>query len=134
MPGVAAGARGRLRDRRPTVDHRGDNPDRIGSEASFAALCGVAPIPASSGKITRHRLSRGGDRQANRALYLIACSRLATDPATRAYRDRRLADPDPRAAKSSKEVIRCLKRYIARTVYKALMTVNTSDAELGSVA
>jgi transposase len=67
----------------------GDNPDRISSEASFAALCGVAPIPASSGKTHRHRLSRGGDRQANRALHMIACTRLATCPKTRVYRDRR---------------------------------------------
>ena len=64
----------------------GDNPDRITSEASFAALCGVAPIPASSGKTNRHRLYRGGDRQANRALHMIACTRLATDPQTHAYR------------------------------------------------
>jgi transposase len=112
----------------------GDNPDRIRSEASFAALCGVAPIPASSGQIERHRLSHGGDRQANRALYLIACTRLATDAATRAYRDRRLSDPNPRATKSSKEVIRCLKRYIARTVYKALTSTNADEPNPAPVA
>lgn len=105
----------------------GDNPDRIGTEASFAALCGVAPVPASSGKLTRHRLSQGGDRQANRALYVIACTRLATDPTTRAYRDRRLSDPDPRATKTTKEVIRCLKRAIARQIYRIIQRELTSD-------
>lgn len=70
----------------------GDNPERVHSEAGFAALCGVAPVPASSGKTQRHRLCRGGDRQANRALYLIVCSRLATDQVTRAYRDRRIGN------------------------------------------
>ena len=63
----------------------GDNPDRISSEAAFAMLCGAAPIPASSGKTNRHRLNRGGDRNANCALHQIAINRLATDPATQAY-------------------------------------------------
>lgn len=103
----------------------GDNPDRITSEASFAALCGVAPIPASSGKTNRHRLSRGGDRQANRALHMIACTRLATDPQTRAYRDRRA-----REQLSPKDILRCLKRYLARQVYKALTSTNTERDEI----
>ncbi len=103
----------------------GDNPDRIHTEAAFAALCGVAPIPASSGKTDRHRLSRGGDRQANRALYLIVCSRLASNPATRAYRDRRRAQ-----GLSNPEIIRCLKRYLARTIYKALTSANTQQKDL----
>jgi transposase len=98
----------------------GDNPDRIGSEAAFAALCGVSPIPASSGRTNRHRLSRSGDRQANRALHLIACTRLATCARTRAYRDRRTHQ-----GLSTKDIIRCLKRYLARELYKALTTTNT---------
>lgn len=93
----------------------GDNPDRAHSEAAFAALCGVAPIPASSGRTTKHRLSRGGDRQANRALYLIVCTRLASCPRTRAYTTRRTAQ-----GLSKQDIIRCLKRYLAREIYKIL--------------
>src|SRR5690606_33909949 len=93
----------------------GDNPDRIGSEAAFAHLCGAAPIPASSGKTTgRHRLNRGGDRSANAALYRIVMSRLRWDPRTRDYVDRRT-----KQGRSKKEIIRCLKRYIAREVFTA---------------
>lgn len=94
----------------------GDNPDRLRSEASFAALCGVSPVPASSGKTTRHRLSRGGDRQANRALYVIVLTRMAHDQPTRDYAARARA-----AGKTSKEIIRQLKRYTARRLYKLLM-------------
>lgn len=90
----------------------GDNPDRIGSEAAFAMLCGAAPIPASSGKTNRYRLNRGGDRGANCALHQIAISRLATDPATRAYAAKRTAD-----GKTNKDILRCLKRAIAREVF-----------------
>jgi transposase len=70
----------------------GDNPERLASEGAFAHLCGAAPIPASSGKVTRYRLNRGGDRQANRALYLLAVGRMGWDPRTRAYVERRTAD------------------------------------------
>ncbi|MCW2943289.1 MAG: family transposase [Actinoallomurus sp.] len=98
----------------------GDNPDRLYSEASFASLCGVSPVPASSGKTTRHRLNRGGDRQANRALYVIALSRMAHDARTRDYVQRRTAE-----GLSKKEIIRCLKRYIARELYKILTTPKT---------
>jgi transposase len=94
----------------------GDNPDRLRSEAAFARLCGVAPLPASSGRTTRHRLSRGGDRDANRALYLLAIGRMGWDERTRAYVRRRTAE-----GLSKAEIIRCLKRYIAREVYQ-LMT------------
>ena len=94
----------------------GDNPGRLRSEAAFAHLCGVAPIPASSGKTNRHRLNRGGDRHANHALWRIAMVRLRYDPATRAYRDRRAKDQ-----KTNKDIMRCLKRYIAREVYRALL-------------
>ncbi|WP_425489538.1 IS110 family transposase [Nonomuraea typhae] len=93
----------------------GDNHDRLTSEAAFAMLCGVAPIPASSGKTTRHRLNRGGDRQANAALYRIALVRLRWDPRTRTYMDRRTQD-----GLSKKEIIRCLKRYIARELYQII--------------
>lgn len=93
----------------------GDNPDRLRSESAFAHLCGVAPIPASSGKTTRHRLNRGGDRAANAALYRIALCRLRWDPATRAYVERRT-----KQGRSKAEIIRCLKRYIAREVYAAI--------------
>lgn len=98
----------------------GDNPGRLRSEAAFAALCGVSPIPASSGKTSRHRLSRGGDRQANRALYMIVLGRLGRCPRTRAYVQRRTAQ-----GHTSKEIIRCLKRYLAREIYKALTRPDT---------
>jgi transposase len=94
----------------------GDNPERLHSEAAFASLCGVAPIPASSGKTHRHRLSRGGDRDANRALYLLALGRMSWDPRTRTYVDRRTAD-----GLSKPEIIRCLKRYLARELYSTLV-------------
>lgn len=90
----------------------GDNSDRIRSEAGFAALCGVSPVPASSGKVTRHRLNRGGDRAANSALHIIAIGRLRTDPRTKAYVARKIAE-----GHSKLEAIRCLKRYLAREVY-----------------
>jgi transposase len=83
----------------------GDNPERLGSEASYAALCGVSPVQASSGKTVRLRLNRGGDRQANAALYRIALSRLRWDPQTRAYLARRTAE-----GKTRREALRCLKR------------------------
>lgn len=93
----------------------GDNPDRIKSEAAFAALCGVSPVPASSGKVTRHRLNRGGDRAANSALHIIAIGRLRTDPRSQGYVARRISE-----GHSKLEAIRCLKRYIAREVYALL--------------
>jgi transposase len=101
----------------------GDNPDRLHSEAAFAALCGAAPVPASSGKTTRHRLSRGGDRQANRALHLITLTRIAHDPATRTYLQRRTAQ-----GKTKREIIRCLKRYIARQLYKIITNPHPAAA------
>jgi transposase len=94
----------------------GDNPDRITSEAAFAHLCGVAPIPASSGKNQNNfRLNRGGDRAASAALYRIVMCRLRYDEPTRAYVERRTMQ-----GKSKKQIIRCLKRYIAREVYTAI--------------
>lgn len=103
----------------------GDNPDRLRSEAAFAALCGVSPIPASSGKTTRHRLNRGGDRQANRALYMIVLGRMGWCPRTRAYVARRTAQ-----GQSAKEIIRSLKRYLAREIYKALTRTTTDRKDL----
>jgi transposase len=96
----------------------GGNPDRLVSEASFAALCGVSPIPASSGKTNRHRLNRGGDRQANAALHAVCLIRMQRDPATRAYVVRRTAE-----GLSKKDIMRCLKRYIARDLYRALTMI-----------
>jgi transposase len=90
----------------------GDNPDRLHSEASFAALCGVSPIEASSGKTRRRRLNRGGDRRANAALYRITLTRARSDQTTRNYLDRRTAD-----GKSRREAVRCIKRYVAREIY-----------------
>jgi transposase len=95
----------------------GDNSARMRSESAFAHLCGVAPLPASSGKSSRHRLNRGGDRQANYALYILAVTRMAWDPRTRAYATRRQAE-----GKTTKEIIRCLKRHIAREIYRLLVS------------
>jgi transposase len=93
----------------------GDNPDRIGNEAQFAALVGVAPIPASSGKTTRHRLSRGGDRNANHALYQVVLVRMASCQRTKDYVNKRTAE-----GKSKREIMRCLKRYAAREIYRQI--------------
>ena len=94
----------------------GDNPGRLRSEASFAAICGACPIPASSGKTVRDRLNRGGDRQANSALHEIARQRVMRDPETAEYAERARG-----RGKSDREVMRCLKRYVAREAYRALM-------------
>ena len=93
----------------------GENIERVHGESSFSMLCGASPIPASSGKTTRHRLNYGGDRQANRALHLIAVCRMRYCERTRAYVKRRTAE-----GKTKREIIRCLKRYIAREVYNTL--------------
>jgi transposase len=93
----------------------GQNIERLRGEAAFASLCGASPVPASSGKTTRHRLNYGGDRQANRSLHLIAVCRLRYCPRTRAYAKRRTAE-----GKTKAEIMRCLKRYIAREAYNAL--------------
>jgi transposase len=105
----------------------GDNTERLQSEASFAALCGVSPVPASSGKTTRHRLNRSGDRAANSALHIIAIGRLRTDPRTKAYVARRIAE-----GHSKLEAIRCLKRYIAREVF-SLITQRRREINQGLI-
>jgi transposase len=93
----------------------GDNPERLTSEGSWAHLCGVTPIPASSGKTTRYRLNRGGDRQTNAALYRIVLTRMSREPRTRDYVQRRRAE-----GKTNREIMRCLKRYVARETFKHL--------------
>ena len=94
----------------------GDNPGRIRSEAAWAHLCGVAPLEATSGKVVhRHRLNRGGNRQANHALWRIVFTRMGSDDRTRAYVERRLGE-----GRSKPETMRILKRYVARETYKHL--------------
>lgn len=97
----------------------GDNPQRLRSESGFAALCGVSPVPVSSGKTNRYRLNRGGDRAANSALHIIAIGRLRTDAKTKEYVARRVAE-----GHTKMEAIRCLKRYISREVYTLLRNQN----------
>jgi transposase/DNA-binding XRE family transcriptional regulator len=94
----------------------GDNPDRLRNESAFAAMCGVSPVEASSGKIVRHRLNRSGNRQANHALWRIAMNRMVYDDATKTYIARRRAE-----GKTQRDAVRCLKRYIAREVYRLLV-------------
>ncbi|MDT5047924.1 MAG: transposase [Mycobacterium sp.] len=111
----------------------GDNPERLTSEASFAALCGVSPIEASSGKTHRRRLNRGGDRQANSALYTITIARLRWDKRTQHYVQRRVAE-----GKTRREAIRCLKRYICREIYRDITLTQSppppaSSARLTSI-
>ncbi|MCA1717307.1 MAG: IS110 family transposase [Actinobacteria bacterium] len=104
----------------------GDNPERLRTEASFASLCGVSPIEASSGKVVRHRLNRGGNRDANRALHMICMVRMGSERRTREYVARRTAE-----GKSKREIIRCLKRYVAREVYRVLVPT-ASPSPIGS--
>jgi transposase len=104
----------------------GDNPQRLRSEASFASLCGVSPIEASSGKVVRHRLNRGGNREANRALYMICLARMRRDRRTKEYVARRTQE-----GKSKREIIRCLKRYVAREVYRMLISCGARFSPIG---
>jgi transposase len=98
------------------------HPGRLRSEAAFATLAGAAPIPASSGLTNRHRLNRGGDRQLNRALHTIALTRSRIDPATRAYSTRRHAE-----GKTPRETKRCLKRIIARQIFRILQRCHQAN-------
>ena len=93
----------------------GDHPGRLRSEAAWAHLCAAAPIPASSGKVTRRRLNPGGNREASHALWRIVITPMSSPAPTRAYVERRTAE-----GLSKKEIIRCLKRYVAREVYRHL--------------
>ena len=115
LPEIADPPRRRSAQRRSLLIAAGDNPDRLHSEASFAALCGVNPLEASSGKTSRRRLNRGGDRQANCALYRIAICRLSCEARTRDYLTRRITE-----GKTRREAIRCLKRYLAREIYQII--------------
>lgn len=94
----------------------GDNPERLASDAALAALCGVSPLEASSGRTVRHRLNRGGDRQANSALWVIAIVRLRSDARTQAYAERRRGE-----GRSLKEIVRCLKRYLVRELHPLIL-------------
>jgi transposase len=105
----------------------GDNPERLSTEAGFAKLCGVAPLEASSGQVVRHRLNRGGDRQANAALYRVVVVRMGTDPRTRAYVAKRTAE-----GKSKREIMRCLKRFVAREVYAVLCPKPVTPATIAA--
>jgi transposase len=109
LPGVGVETAGQL------LVTAGDNPQRLRSEAAFAHLCGAAPIPASSGRADRHRLNRGGDRRANNALWRIALVRMRCHPPTKAYVERRTNQ-----GLSKLDIMRCLKRYIAREIYQHL--------------
>ncbi len=107
----------------------GDNPERVRSEAAFAKLCGACPIPASSGVTNRHRLFRGGHRQANAALYRIVIVRMRWHQPTIDYVERRIAQ-----GLSKRDIIRCLKRFVAREIYNALMTDHLARAALEDAA
>lgn len=100
----------------------GDNPDRLHSERSFAALCASTPVQASTGRTKRHRLNRGGDRHANSALWTIVLVRMGSDPRTKAYVDKRTAD-----GLSKREIMRCLKRYVARELYPLIRDITIDD-------
>ena len=102
----------------------GSNPERLKSEAAFAALCGVSPVAASSGKTNRYRLNRGGDRQANAAIHRVVIVRLRYDIRTRAYLLRRMEQ-----GKTKTEVIRCLKRYVAREVFGIIHEIGQQHAD-----
>jgi transposase len=102
---------------------------RLRSEAAFAALAGVSPIPASSGQVIRHRLNRGGDRRLNRALHTVALVRLRDDPVTRVYAARRRAE-----GKSPREIRRCVKRAVARQLFKLLQRLDHAGVEVVKVA
>ena len=100
----------------------GDTPERLHSEASFAALCGVSPLDASSGQQRRHRLNRGGNRNANRALWVVAMTRLRVDTRTQEYSARRIQE-----GRTRPEILRCLKRYIARELYPILLRASNAE-------
>ncbi len=102
----------------------GDNPEGLGSGASFASLCGVSPVEVSSGRLVRHRLNRGGNRNANRALHLICVVRMRVNERTWAYLARWVSE-----GKSKREIMRCSKRYVAREVYRVLVpSVASTDS------
>lgn len=103
----------------------GDNPGRLRSEASFAAVCGVSPLPASSDKTNRHRLNRGGERAANSALHRVVIVCMRYDERTRAYVTRRTEQ-----GMSKRDIIRCLKRYVARDLLPHIQSAAQNDPDL----
>ncbi|MGW3730253.1 IS110 family transposase [Streptomyces sp. NPDC000851] len=105
----------------------GDNPERLANEASFAVPCGVSPVEQSSGKTQRRRLNRGGNRQANAALYRIVMTRIRWDERTRSYPERRT-----KQGMSKREIIRCLKRYVAREIYRHIRSTTTIPVPLSA--
>jgi transposase len=107
----------------------GDNPERLSSEGSFAALCGASPVDASSGRQHRHRLNRGSNREANRALWVIAIVRMASDPSTQSYVQRRTQE-----GLSKKEILRCLKLYIAGQLYRLLVSPIAGPVRASQIA
>ncbi len=123
LPGVGPETAGQL------LTSAGDNPDRLRSEASFAHLCGAAPVPASSGRTHRHRLNRGGDRAANNALHTIVLVRMKYDQRTQEYVARRTAE-----GMAKKDIVRCLKRFVAREIYRHLPHVTHPTKPLPQTA
>jgi transposase len=107
----------------------GDNPERIRSEAAFAKLCGACPVLASSGKSTRHRLNRGGNRQANAALYRVLITRMRSHSPTRAYVRKRMAD-----GKGKMEIIRCLKCFVAHEIFGYLCRTSRRSTTVSSTS
>ncbi|WPB91498.1 IS110 family RNA-guided transposase [Streptomyces malaysiensis] len=123
LPGAGPETAGQL------LTSAGDNPDRLHSEASFAHLCGAAPVPASSGRTHRHRLNRGGDRAANNALHTIVLVRMKYDQRTQEYVARRTAE-----GMAKKDIVRCLKRFVAREIYRHLPHVTHPTKPLPQTA
>ena len=107
----------------------GDNPDRLRRESSFAALCGSSPVKASSGRTNRHRLNHGGDRNANSALWTIVLVRMRTHAPTKAYVERRTAE-----GLSKPEIMRCLKRYVARELFTLIQAIAAPTDKKGVAA
>ncbi|OKJ26488.1 IS110 family transposase [Streptomyces sp. CB01580] len=123
LPGIGPETAGQL------LTSAGDNPDRLRSEAAFAHLCGAAPVPASSGHTNRHRLNRGGDRAANNALHTIVLVRMKYDQRTQEYVARRTAQ-----GMAKKDIVRCLKRFVAREIYRHLPHVTHTTEPLRQTA
>jgi transposase len=123
LPGIGPETAGQL------LTSAGDNPDRLRSKAAFAHLCGAAPVPASSDRTNRHRLNRGGDRQANNALHTIVLVRMKYDQRTQEYVARRTAE-----GMTKKDIVRCLKRFVAREIYRHLPHVTHTTEPLPQTA
>ena len=123
LPGIGVDTAGQL------LVTAGDNPHRLRSEAAFARLCGVAPYPASSGRTDRHRLNRGGDHDADSALWRITLVRMRCHQPTKDYVARRISE-----GKTKTEIMRCLKRYIARDAYRLLHELRIANIGLDTIS